>query len=241
MALARVTGAFSVNEWMVLHEILVLLVICLGALLASRQTYLPQPVLMLVLFSSTAFSTLSTTIGIYDPVTLLGALSFTLARSRVLIFLGAGLMALGNAEQAVLASLSLFLLSTVPQFKDWRNRAATGVATTFVVLLMLQLWMLYSRASSCFPGCTRFEAIEEYLPLSVSNFLVAPNSAIWSWYGVSWPIISCVVVITIGRNRILIVLSLLAIPGLATLLTADGARVFGLIAFPSFVAASLWF
>lgn len=241
MALARVTGAFSVNEWMVLHEILVLLVICLGALLASRQTYLPQPVLMLVLFTSTAFSTLSTTIGIYDPVTLLGALSFTLARSRVLIFLGAGIMALGNAEQAVLASLSLFLLSTIPQFSDWRLRASIGAATSVLVLLTLQVWMHSSRASTCFPGCTRFEALEEYLPLSLSNFFVAPTYAIWSWYGVSWFIVSCLLAVSIKRHRVLLVLSLIAIPGIATLSTADGARVFGLITFPSIVAASVWF
>lgn len=241
MALARLVGAFSVKEWMVLHEILVLVAICLGVLLASRQTYLPQPVLTLVLFTSTAFSTLSTTIGIYDPITLIGAILFTLGPSKSLFFFGSGIMALGNAEQAVLAALSLLLISTVPQFKEWRHRAATGVATTIVVLLLLQLWMLSSRASACFPGCTRFEAIEEYLPLSISSFLVAPNSALWSWYGVSWPIIACVIAVSIGRYRIILVLSLLAIPGFATLLTADGARVFGLIAFPSFLAASLWF
>lgn len=241
LALARVTAAFSVKEWMVLHEILVLLVLCLGALLASRQTYLPQPVLMLVLFSSTAFSTLSSTIGIYDPVTLLGALSFTLARSRILIFIGAGIMALGNAEQAVLASISLLLLSTIPSFGEWRLRASIGVGTTVLLFLVLQLWILSSRASACFPGCTRFETLEEYLPLSLSNFLVAPTFALWSWYGVSWFIVSCIIAASIKRRRTLLVLSLVAIPGLATLSTADGARVFGLISFPSIVAASLWF
>jgi len=241
IALARAVGAFSVKEWMVLHEILVIVAISLGALLASRRTYLPQPVLILVLFTSTAFSTLSTTIGIYDPVTLIGAIIFTLARCKLLIFFGAAFMAIGNAEQAVLAALSLFLLSTVPQFREWRNRAATGLATTVTILLVLQLWILSSRASSCFPGCTRFEAIEGYLPLAFSNFLVAPTFAIWSWYGVSWSIVSCVIAVSNGRHRILLALSLIAIPGLATLLTADGARVFGLITFPSIVAASLWF
>lgn len=62
----------------------------------------------------------------------------------------------------------------------------------------------------------------------------------WSWYGAGW-ILVVIAIVLIGRgSRWPLLLGLIAVPGMATVTTADGARVFAVIALPAFVIAGLW-
>lgn len=235
LVLARVLSVDTLREWMLLHGALVVLALFMAALLASRSLIAPRPVLLIVLVSSVAFATLFQTIGKYDPVTLIGACLFALARTCPAAALGAAVMVLGNPEQAILATLCLVILSLAPDFREWARRAWVGLAVTTIMWVPIQLWMLDGGVDS------RLRSLDYFLGLSFGNFLRAPNIAVWSWLGVGWLIVLSLIWATSGRTRLALVVSILAVPVAATMVTADGARVYGLIALPALTVASIWF
>jgi hypothetical protein len=150
--------------------------------------------------------------------------------------LAAFTMVLGNPEQALLAFFCVFVLTFIPNFKDWRTRSAIAIFTSTLYWFIIQIWMWINNVKT-----TRFTLIPHFIDLAVAKFWSDPVGSVWSYFGIFWLIALYTFFIFSGRNRKLIFISLIFVPLVATLLTADGSRVFALISFSTLFIVLYWF
>jgi len=61
--------------------------------------------------------------------------------------------------------------------------------------------------------------------------------AVWSWLGVGWLVMLTSLLLVSRKSRLWVLAGLVLIPGLATVVTADGGRVFGLVVLPAYLYA----
>ena len=238
LLLARALGIDDVSRWMALHIVLMAAAIGLALLLvllpgregATRDRQ-GQAAMVLVLLASSALHTLPGSIGMYDPVTFAGGSLLVLGRSRVLRGLGLVVMCLGNPEQATLASVCLLVLSLHPAARHWRRTGIVAVGLSATWLVVMQAWLATGGAGS------RIVVLPYLLGQSVSATLANPALVIWLWLGCGWLIVGALLAWSRGRDRWVVALALIIIPTLVTLVTVDGARVFGMVTLPAFLVA----
>lgn len=234
LILARMVGVDSVYEWIVLHSFLVVLVYLIAIYLIFRSSLSSSSILLLIFASSGAFVSLIQTIGKYDVLIILGACIFVLAKKNLNSLAGVSLMVLGNPEQALLATLCLAIITFLPSFEFWRTRATIGILVTVIAWISIQLWMYVNEVES------RLAVLDYFLGLSLANFLRGGLNAMWSWLGVGWLVVLMLLYLFSGRERAVIFVSLVGLPAIVTMITADGARVFGTVVLPSFIVCSIW-
>jgi len=232
LALARLLGIETVTSWLVLHGVLVMLAIALAMALAHRSSIAPMNVALLALLAASATNVLPGSIGIYDPVTYAGAVLIALARPIWLRCLGVVIMCLGNPEQALVASICLLVLSLHPNARQWRRTAALAVGICAAAWLIAQLWIMSSGAGS------RIVVLPYLLGRSFEATLANPWGVIWTWLGCGWLIVLMLIAANRGRDRWVLLTALVALPAAVTLVTVDGARVFGLVVLPAFLVAA---
>lgn len=232
---AWIFGLENTTTWVATHFLLTALAMTLIVVLVSRNNQVPRAYLILVVVAATSTSTVLLSLGKYDVFTFMGAALLILARTNWIAALGAMIMASGNPEQAILGSLALILLTFIEPFRRYRSRAVFSLAFSVSAWIVVQIWFLSSGID-----LGRLALVPVFLGESLSNFAVSPLGEIWSWLGAGWFIAIPALILIETKSRWLLLISLILIPGIATLVTADGARVFGAISFPVFVATGIW-
>lgn len=229
--IARIFQIENVTSWIFLHSVLIIMAIISCALYVKSEKEIPRGFLLLVLASLPASVTLVATVGKYDVLTYIGAFLISIPEGRLLPLVGVLIMALGNPEQTIMAMICLIVLSSIPKFEPLKETAIWGLAIAMTWYTLIQIWMISTGVVG-----NRITMLPLFLTTSISNFMVSPLSSIWSWYGVLWLVIILIFVNSKRQTRIRIFLSVVAIPGFCTLVTADGARVFSLIVAPAILS-----
>ena len=160
---------------------------------------------------------LTSQFGSADQLLLLGAALVILTGNRawVLWGLGAVLLAIGNPGQAVVASLSLILLTMVSTFRLYRARAFLALAVSAV---WFTLDTVLTRANQA-------DALDDGFMDSLYVSVVAGPLRLYGMYGALWLL---VIFVLLGRSRRDIpwlTLSLILVPFAFVLSTTDGTRV----------------
>lgn len=233
--LTSALGIETTTQWVALHTALIVAGLAWTVYLVHRMdpasTYLSLPILV----SATAVGGMLVSIGMYDVFTIVGGLTLVLARSNWLALIGALVMASGNPEQAILASAALLVLTLLERFRQSRKRAVIGLLVSLASWLAVLAWF-HSYGS----GSGRLGLLIVNLAGSLGNFISGPESAIWLWFGAGWLIVVVSLLLVRGREIPALVASLLVIPGMASILTTDGWRVFAPIVLPSYVIVGIW-
>ena len=235
VVIAAALGVTTTTQWVLLHVLLIITALTVSFWLIGRTGSTTRSFLILALAAATATSSLFVSIGKYDVITYLGAVILALSRTLPAATLGALLMASGNPEQSIIASFALLVLSFASEFRDIRKRAVAAILATTLTWLSVQLWFNVSGMT-----VSRIDLLPEYLAESLARVISYPGTAFWSWFGVGWLVVALVAVSIHRNSRIWALLSLLIIPVSVTVITADGARVFGMVALPSYLMCARW-
>jgi len=235
LIIGKLLGINSVTSWIVLHICLLLACLVIIVILIHRSDLAPRTAMIVIVAAVPVTATLFSTIGKYDVVTFLGATILGLSRHKVGVLAGALIMSLGNPELAILALISLLLLSNLAEFQLPKKYIQMGLACSVCLYLGIQIWMITGGIVS-----NRISLLPYYLGLSLSNFLNAPFYNLWSWYGFFWFLVVIPFLSMKGSSRKRLFLVFLVIPGMASIITADGVRVFSMIALPSLLVCCVW-
>lgn len=235
VVIAAALGVTTTTQWVLLHVLLIITALMVAFWLIGRTGAAMRSFLILALAAATATSSLFLSIGKYDVITYLGAVILALSRSLPAATFGALLMASGNPEQSIVASIALLVLSFASEFRDIRNRALAAILVTTLTWLSVQLWFKVSDMN-----VSRISLVPEYLAESLARVLATPGMAVWSWLGVGWLVVATVAIAAKVNSRKWLLLSLVVIPAAVTVVTADGARVFAMVGLPSYLVASVW-
>lgn len=235
VVLASGLGITTTTQWVLVHAILMGIALGGAFLVVSKADPARRAFLILVLASATATSSLFLSVGKYDVITFLGAVIFALSRSLPGSLLGALIMVSGNPEQTVVAAAALLLLSFASEFRDIRLRASLALVGSLAIWALVQLWF----SASGMPA-GRVQLLPEFLSESIARVVAFPGTALWSWLNAGWLVVLAIILTAAKPSRKWIVTALIVIPGLATVITADGGRVFGLIVLPAYLTAGVW-
>ena len=235
VVIAAALGISTTTQWVILHVILIAIALTTAFWLVGRRDAPSRSFLILALAAATATSSLFVSIGKYDVITYLGAVILALSRSLPAATLGALIMASGNPAQSIVASLALLILTLAHEFRDLRRRAVAALVATTLTWLVVQLWFNVSGMS-----VSRVTLLPEYLAESLARVFAYPGAAIWSWLGAGWLLALTAVFACKVSSRIWLLLAVVAIPGAVTVITADGARVFGLVVLPAYLVVMIW-
>ena len=118
VVIAAGLGITTTTQWVILHVILIAVALTTAFWLVGRRDAPSRSFLILALAAATATSSLFVSIGKYDVITYLGAVILALSRSFPAATLGALVIASGNPEQSIVASLALLILSFAGEFRD---------------------------------------------------------------------------------------------------------------------------
>jgi len=235
LIIGKLLGVNSVSSWVVLHILLLLTCLAMVVILIHKSDLAPRATMIVIVAAVPVTATLFSSIGKYDVVTFLGAIIVGLARHKVGVLAGALIMSLGNPEQAILALICLLFLSNLTEFQVSKKYLQMGLALSIVLYLGIQVWMITGGIVS-----NRISLLPYWLGLSLSNFLNAPFNNLWSWYGFFWLFIIIAFLSMKGSNRKRLFVCFLVIPGMTTIITADGVRVFSMIVLPSLLVCCVW-
>ena len=235
LAIPRLLGINSLQTWVALYALLVLIVLASTAFLGTRMRGVPAGAMLLFVVSTTGVATTLVTLGKYDALTLFGAILIGLGRSRAMAFFGSLVMSLGNPEQAVVAAAALLLVSFAEELRSWRPRALIALITSTTSWAVIQVWMLSSGVWG-----SRLSLLSVWIQDSLDRVLRSPLNELWSWFGVTWIVVFAVLIAVGRRSRVMVFLGLVVVPGLVTVITADGARVFGLVSLPALLAVAIF-
>jgi len=233
VVVAAALGITTTTQWVILHVILIAIALTTAFWLIGRRDAPTRSFLILALAAATATSSLFLSIGKYDAITYLGAVILALSRSIPAATFGALIMASGNPEQAVVAAVALLALSLASEFHNFRMRAVVALAVAIITWLTVQGWFALSDMN-----VSRIDLLSDYLAESVGRVLAYPGSALWSWLGAGWLVVALFGIAVRPKSRKWVLTSLVVIPAAVTVVTADGARVFGSVVFPAYMAAA---
>ena len=234
--IAHGLGVTTTTQWVFLHVVLFAVALGVAFYLISNADPERRSFMVLVLASATATSSLFISIGKYDVVTFLGAVVLALGKTLPGSLAGAFIMASGNPEQAIVASVALLVLSCAREFREARSRAVIGILVSMSVWLAVQFWFSASEMPT-----GRIQLLPEYLSESLARVVAFPGLSTWSWLNSGWLLITLIVVLAPRASRVWILAALVALPGIATVITADGGRVFGMIVLPAYLTSAMWF
>lgn len=160
-------------------------------------------------------------IGRNDVFMILGAVIFTLHGRRILLMLiGLVLMLLGNPEQTVVAMSILLLISMLPQLRQWRMKAFSGLVVALIVFA--PLWLLARSVGVK----SRIEFLQDYLSSSFYAFAANLPLSLYAAFGAVWLVIGWLFIKSSMRNRVWLLLALVVVPVVVTMITVDQTRVF---------------
>ena len=149
---------------------------------------------------------------------------FTLGRHWLLVTVGLLGWVLTHPEQALAASLSFLVLTIVPEFARWRRRAVIAVVVAGACTLLGAVWLADAGLSS------RGGFLQETAAAGFSSFLRNGMLGVYAWWGLWWLAVAALLIGIGGWKRVWLVIALVGIPGLFTVVTLDGTRVFSGVA-----------
>jgi hypothetical protein len=145
-------------------------------------------------------------------------------------------MSSGNPEQTILALTCLALLSTHKAFKFLLRKSLQGLFVSVTIYVSIQFWMRMNGIQS-----NRISVIPYFLKVSLNNFVDSPLPNVWSWLGVTWIFLVGYALTTKGIEKVTFLTASVLIPALATIITADGPRVFAFITMPLVLIVGIYF
>jgi len=235
-AVASLLGVTTTTQWVGLHILLITTALGTAFWFVWRAGPETRSILILALASATATASLFASIGKYDVITYLGAVVFALAKTAPVSIVGAIIMASGNPEQAVVAAVAVLVLSFATEFRSLRARALVAVMVTAVIWAIVQIWFASSGM-----GVGRIQLLPEYLAGSLARVIASPGNEIWSWLNSGWLLVVLALFAVSRLSRKWLIAALILLPGLVTVITADGARVFGSVVLAGYLIVALWF
>lgn len=232
---SRLFALDTPTTWISGHLFITAVALTVAVFLAVRSRMASPAYTLLILATATSTGAILLSIGKYDVFTFLGGVILVLARHNWMAVFGAVLMASAHPEEAILASLALFVLSHIHDLRYLRARAAYSILASTAIWVIVQLWFL-----SAGLDMGRISLITEFLGESLGNLIVDPIGEVWGWLGIGWLITIASIVLIDKKHRWVIITSLILIPALATIITADGARVFAGISLPAYIVIGTW-
>ena len=115
----------------------------------------------------------------------------------------------------------------------WRRRAIAVIAVAALWSVLAHAWL----ASNDIPS--RFEMLRTDLQYSVSANVSAGLTGIYAWWGPWWLLVILLALMSGKKGIFPFLIGAVALPGVLTIITVDGTRVFASIAAPIGVAMAL--
>jgi hypothetical protein len=236
LVLVRLFQINSIHSWIILHIILIFVFLIILILIIQSNNFQDKDFYLLMVFTTPALSVILQQIGNYDSFTFMGGVLFIFLKSKLGAFISALMMTLGNPEQAVLAFLCVYCLSYISQFRLWRSKCVIGLTTAISIWITIQCWMFINHVPA-----TRLTLLPHFIDLAVLAFWANPLKNLWSYLGILWFVILYSAVTLSKLHRKMFLAAVIIIPLCATLITADGVRVFALINLPTLFIVINWF
>ena len=234
IVLAKALGVDNAAAWYGMHILLTVLVIALPVGWAWRRPAGEFHLQVVFWFLVPVVSSLFMWIGMYDVVFVLGLVTVAFSRRWYFAIAGALIMSAGNPEQALVAAAIYVILTIAPSVADRRRHALTALLTTGVALIPVLLWQQSQDASG--------RASYLNSPIQGMKFLIQnwPHS-VWAWFGILWLVVACGILAAAKRDRWILLLALVVLPGAVTLMVNDWNRVFWLMStLPLLVVGTRW-
>ncbi|MFM2438535.1 MAG: hypothetical protein RLZ55_1354, partial [Actinomycetota bacterium] len=157
----------------------------------------------------------------YDIFLITGSALVALGRRWWLVVIGALIACSANPEQSIVAAACLLLVSMAPRFRAKRRDALIFGGIAIANWLAVSAWFALNDVDG-----SRALLFPVWIAKSLQGFLEAFPLSPYSWFGALWLVVLFVVGSLHGRSRWWVVAGLFALPGLFTVLTLDGTRVF---------------
>lgn len=223
---ARLLGVESRLGWWTLHAVLTVLAIALGVLLARRrlQSSETRRVLLVLVAASAMPVVLLSKIGHYDIWLVVGSILVSLGAGRIAPIVGGLIVGFTNFEQGAVLVLALLAAQFSLGLAREMIRSLTFAAAAVFGRGVIEVWY---RSFGVLPT-GRGSLLRENLVNSLEGFVKPWPIQLYSWYSAAWVLVIAMIVgLRAERVRMFALLaSLLIIPGIATVITSDGARVF---------------
>jgi len=164
-------------------------------------------------------------VGRYDLFLITGSALVALSHRWWAVTLGALIACSSNPEQSIVTAIALFLVSMAPRFRAKRRHALIFLGIAIVNWVGVSLWFaMYDVEAS------RALLFPAWIAQSVSGFVYAFPISLYSWYGALWLVVLFVIGSLTGKSRWWVITGLLLLPGIFTVTTLDGTRVFVCVA-----------
>ncbi|MCB0915536.1 MAG: hypothetical protein H6525_10985 [Actinobacteria bacterium] len=202
------------------------LIFTLAALVAAAVVILARPtprhrVALIVLACSPLPTVLLYGIGRYDLFLITGSALVALGRRWWVVVIGALIATSANPEQSIVAAVCLLLVASAPRFRAKRRDAVIFGGIAVVNWIGVTLWFAHYEVDG-----SRALLFPVWIAKSLQGFVEAFPLSLYSWFGALWLVVLFVVGSLTGRSRWFVIAGLFALPGLFTITTLDGTRVF---------------
>ncbi len=222
LVVGRLTGIdASTWAWNAGYLVATLAALTLAVVIILRRPTPRRRIAVLLLACSPLPAVLLYGIGRYDLFLITGAALIALSHRWWLVLVGSLIASSGNPEQSIVAAICLFLVAMAPRFRAKRRHALVFLGVAFVNWVAVSLWFDHFDVAG-----SRALFYPVWAFKSVTGFLYAFPVSLYTWYGAMWLIVLFVIGSLTGRSRWWVVAGLLVLPGLFTVTTLDGTRVF---------------
>lgn len=211
----------SETAWNTGFLIATLAVLVVAAVIVLRRPTPRHRVALVVLACSPLPTVLLYGIGRYDLFLITGSALVALGGRWWLVVLGALIACSANPEQSIVAAACLLLVAGAPRFRAKRRDALIFGGIAVINWIAVTLWFAYYEVDG-----SRAKFFPVWIAQSVQGFIETFPLSLYSWFGALWLVVLFVVGSLTGRSRWFVIAGLFALPGLFTVTTLDGTRVF---------------
>lgn len=246
-ALARLVGVDSIDGWIALHlVVLLLVVVVVGRVIVDRfPTGEGRTLAAIWVALGSAAPALTQKVGSYDPYVVLGVVLVTWGRRRGTAVVGGVLIGATSAEQGIIGIVGAVVVAAaladdVGDGVLGRLRRITvlpvlgvGVAAVAATRLALVAW--YRATGATVPS--RADVLGSFLGESLANAATAGLAGVYAWLGLGWGLVVLApLALRWTRGQAVAVLAgLVALPAAVTVATLDGTRVFAMVSLPAYL------
>lgn len=246
-ALARLVGVDSIDGWIALHLVVLLLaVVVVGRVIVDRfPTGEGRALAAIWVALGSAAPALTQKVGSYDPYVVLGVVLVTWGRRRWAAVVGGVLIGATSAEQGIIGIVGAVVVAAaladdVGDGVLGRLRRVTvlpvlgvGVAAVAATRLALVAW--YRATGATVPS--RADVLGSFLGESLANAATAGLAGVYAWLGLGWGLVVLApLALRWTRGQTVAVLAgLVALPAAVTVATLDGTRVFAMVSLPAYL------
>lgn len=234
LVLAKIFGVQDQSTWYALHAVLTIIALLLPLVLVRNLHGSEFHTFTIFWFLLPVVGSLLMWIGMYDVMTVIGSIIVGLSRRPWQAAVGAVIMSAGNPEQAIVGTFAFLLTVHHSAMRVHRRPAWTAFVVSLIAFIASRM-LISAETATDRSGLLR-------APLEGLEYLVLNwPSSVWSWNGILWFFVIATIVLSKGRDRVLILASLILIPAIAVFLTYDWARVYWLTTMTSLVALGYTF